>query len=299
MTAVEDIQPDAGRPKRKQLKRQNLPAAVVESSDPRAKDCPRLVPEGAKLRKVGKAVLGYDHDPKQPRWKRRSPQQWRSSRRLGHLGLLNWLRSNLGVCHPRPEELVRLVVNALFVRDGTVDLDQVDIYIGLNDRDAITREMIETEIMFAVTGGPVRLIGDGEAGKLANIDLGELLDIQNRDDVGNIVNGVELGRRVEGHELFGLTAPLLTTLSGAKMGKSESGAVWLNAERLLPYDFWQFWRDSTDADVGRFLRLFTELPLHEIARLEALQGSEINEASSVETRAYPCLFTSHPPALSR
>jgi tyrosyl-tRNA synthetase len=98
------------------------------------------------------------------------------------------------------------------------------------------------------------------------------------DQWGNIVNGVELGRRVDGRQLFGLTAPLLTTSSGAKMGKSASGAVWLNAERLLPYDFWQFWRNSEDADVGRLLRLFTELPLDEIARLEALQGSEMNEA---------------------
>jgi tyrosyl-tRNA synthetase len=101
------------------------------------------------------------------------------------------------------------------------------------------------------------------------------------DQWGNIVSGVELGRRVEGRELFGLTSPLLTDSSGAKMGKSASGAVWLNAERLLPYDFWQFWRNSGDADVGRFLRLFTELPLNEIARLEALQGSETNEAKKV------------------
>jgi tyrosyl-tRNA synthetase len=101
------------------------------------------------------------------------------------------------------------------------------------------------------------------------------------DQWGNIVNGVELGRRAEGRELFGLTAPLLTTSSGAKMGKSASGAVWLNTERLPPFDFWQFWRSSEDADVGRFLRLFTELPLHEIARLEALQGSEMNEAKKV------------------
>lgn len=101
------------------------------------------------------------------------------------------------------------------------------------------------------------------------------------DQWGNIVGGVELGRRVEGRELFGLTAPLLTTSSGVKMGKSASGAVWLNAERLLPYDFWQFWRNSEDADIGRFLRLFTELPLPEIVRLEALQGSETNEAKKV------------------
>ena len=101
------------------------------------------------------------------------------------------------------------------------------------------------------------------------------------DQWGNIINGVELGRRVEGRELFGLTAPLLTTASGAKMGKTASGAVWLNADRLSPYDFWQFWRNTEDADVGRFLRLFTELPLEEIARLEALPGSEINEAKKI------------------
>jgi tyrosyl-tRNA synthetase len=107
------------------------------------------------------------------------------------------------------------------------------------------------------------------------------LQLGGSDQWGNIVNGVELGRRAEGRELFGLTAPLLTTSSGAKMGKSASGAVWLNAERLSPYDFWQFWRNTGDDDVGRFLRLFTELPLDEIARLEALQGSEINEAKKV------------------
>lgn len=101
------------------------------------------------------------------------------------------------------------------------------------------------------------------------------------DQWGNIINGVELGRRVEGLELFGLTAPLLTTASGAKMGKTASGAVWLNADRLSPYDFWQFWRNTEDADVGRFLRLFTELPLEEIARLESLPGSEINEAKKI------------------
>jgi tyrosyl-tRNA synthetase len=107
------------------------------------------------------------------------------------------------------------------------------------------------------------------------------LQLGGSDQWGNIVNGVELGRRVDGRELFGLTAPLLTASSGAKMGKSASGAVWLNAEWLLPYDFWQFWRNCEDADVGRFLRLFTELPLHEVARLEALQGSEMNEAKKV------------------
>src|SRR5258707_659696 len=98
---------------------------------------------------------------------------------------------------------------------------------------------------------------------------------------GNIVNGVDLIRRVEGREAFGVTAPLVTTASGAKMGKTVDGAVWLNAEMRGPYDYWQFWRNTEDADVGRFLRLFTDLPLGEIARLEALAGAEINEAKKV------------------
>ena len=95
------------------------------------------------------------------------------------------------------------------------------------------------------------------------------LQMGGSDQWGNIVAGVDLGRRSGGHTLFGLTTPLLTTASGAKMGKSAQGAVWLNAERLSPYDYWQFWRNTEDADVGRFLRLYTELPLAEIARLEA------------------------------
>ena len=101
------------------------------------------------------------------------------------------------------------------------------------------------------------------------------------DQWGNIINGVELCRRVDAKSAFGLTTPLITTASGAKMGKSAEGAVWLNADRLSPYDYWQFWRNTEDGDVGRFLRLFTELPLDEIARLEALQGAEINEAKKV------------------
>ena len=101
------------------------------------------------------------------------------------------------------------------------------------------------------------------------------------DQWGNIVAGVELGRRVESKVLFGLTTPLLTTASGAKMGKSVGGAVWLNAENLPPYDYWQFWRNTEDDDVGRFLRLFTELPLPEIGRLERLAGAEINEAKRI------------------
>jgi tyrosyl-tRNA synthetase len=95
---------------------------------------------------------------------------------------------------------------------------------------------------------------------------------------GNIVNGVDLIRRIQGREAFGLTTPLVQTASGVKMGKTVAGAVWLNAEMRSPYDYWQFWRNTEDADVGRFLRLFTDLPLDEIARLEALGGAEINEA---------------------
>jgi tyrosyl-tRNA synthetase len=101
------------------------------------------------------------------------------------------------------------------------------------------------------------------------------------DQWGNIVSGVELGRRAEERQLFGVTSPLITTASGAKMGKTAQGAVWLNEARLSAYDYWQFWRNTEDADVGRFLKLFTELPLSEIARLEALGGSAINEAKIV------------------
>ncbi|WP_044560948.1 tyrosine--tRNA ligase [Azospirillum sp. B4] len=110
------------------------------------------------------------------------------------------------------------------------------------------------------------------------------------DQWGNIVNGVELGRRVSQAALFGLTAPLLTTASGAKMGKTANGAVWLNPERLSDWDFWQYWRNTEDADVGRFLRLFTELPLDEIARLEALEGAEINEAKKILANAVTALM---------
>ena len=104
------------------------------------------------------------------------------------------------------------------------------------------------------------------------------LQMGGSDQWGNIVNGTELGRRVADKELFGLTAPLITTASGAKMGKTAAGAVWLNPSRLSPYDYWQYWRNAEDADVGRFLKLFTDVPLDEIKRLEALQGSEINDA---------------------
>jgi tyrosyl-tRNA synthetase len=101
------------------------------------------------------------------------------------------------------------------------------------------------------------------------------------DQWGNIVQGVELGRRILNADLFGLTCPLMTTSSGAKMGKSVSGAVWLGAHRLSPYDYYQFWRNTEDADVGRFAKIFTDLPLDEIARLEKLEGSEINDAKKI------------------
>jgi len=98
------------------------------------------------------------------------------------------------------------------------------------------------------------------------------------DQWGNVVSGIDLGRRMENVQLFGLTTPLITTASGAKMGKTAAGAVWLNADQKSPYDYWQFWRNTEDKDVGRFLRLFTDLPLDEIARLEKLEGSELNDA---------------------
>jgi tyrosyl-tRNA synthetase len=107
------------------------------------------------------------------------------------------------------------------------------------------------------------------------------LQMGGSDQWGNIVQGVELGRRLADAHLFGLTSPLITTTSGAKMGKTASGAVWLNPDRLSPYDYWQFWRNTEDGDVGRFLRVFTDVPLEEIARLERLKDAEINAAKEV------------------
>ncbi len=111
--------------------------------------------------------------------------------------------------------------------------------------------------------------------------FGAVLQMGGSDQWGNIVSGIELVRRTDHKSVFGLTTPLITTASGAKMGKSAAGAVWLTADKLSPYNYWQFWRNTEDADVGRFLRLFTELPLNEIARLEALGGAEINAAKIV------------------
>jgi len=114
-----------------------------------------------------------------------------------------------------------------------------------------------------------------------NKRYGCILQMGGSDQWGNIVNGIDLGRRLGTPQLYAVTCPLLTTASGAKMGKTASGAVWLNADMLSPYDYWQFWRNTEDADVVRFLKLFTILPLGEIARLAALQGAEINEAKKV------------------
>ncbi|WP_170358900.1 tyrosine--tRNA ligase [Ruegeria arenilitoris] len=111
-----------------------------------------------------------------------------------------------------------------------------------------------------------------------NRRYGCILQMGGSDQWGNIVNGIDLTRRVLDHEIYGLTTPLLTTSDGRKMGKSQGGAIWLNGDMLSPYEFWQFWRNTTDADVGRFLKIFSELPVDECDRMGALQGSEINEA---------------------
>ena len=110
---------------------------------------------------------------------------------------------------------------------------------------------------------------------------GCMMQLGGSDQWGNIVSGIDLTRRVDSQEVFGLTSPLITTSSGAKMGKSANGAIWLNEERLSPFDFWQFWRNTEDADVERFLGLFTELPMEEVRRLGALAGAEINDAKVI------------------
>ena len=122
-----------------------------------------------------------------------------------------------------------------------------------------------------------------------NRRYGCLVQFGGSDQWGNIVNGIDLTRRVLDHEIYGMTTPLLTTSDGKKMGKSASGAVWLNGDMLSPYEFWQFWRNTTDADVGRFLKLYTELPIDECDRLGALAGSEINDAKVVLANAVTAL----------
>jgi len=110
---------------------------------------------------------------------------------------------------------------------------------------------------------------------------GCVLQMGGSDQWGNIVSGIDLGRRLHNAQFFALTSPLITTSSGAKMGKTAAGAVWLNADLVSPYEYWQYWRNTEDADVSRFLKLFTVLPLEEIERLAALKGAEINEAKKV------------------
>ena len=123
------------------------------------------------------------------------------------------------------------------------------------------------------------------------------LQLGGSDQWGNIVNGIELGRRIDGAELFGVTTPLITKSDGSKMGKSVDGAIWLNADRLSPYDYWQFWRNTDDRDVGKFMRLFTDIDLEEIARVEALEGSEINDAKKLLADAATTL--AHGPEAAR
>src|SRR6476659_5624464 len=111
--------------------------------------------------------------------------------------------------------------------------------------------------------------------------VGCRLQLGGSDQWGNIVNGIELARRIGGTELFGVTSPLITTADGAKMGKTAKGAVWLNGDMLSPYDYWQFWRNTDDADVGRFLKIFTDLSLEDVGKLETLSGAEINQAKII------------------
>ena len=125
---------------------------------------------------------------------------------------------------------------------------------------------------------------------------GCVLQMGGSDQWGNIVNGIDLGRRLHNAQLFALTSPLITTSSGAKMGKTAAGAVWLNAELVSPYDYWQYWRNAEDADVGRFLKLFTVLPLDEIERLAALKGAELNEAKKVLATEATALVHGRPAA---
>jgi tyrosyl-tRNA synthetase len=127
---------------------------------------------------------------------------------------------------------------------------------------------------------------------------GCILQMGGSDQWGNIVNGIDLGRRMNNAHLFALTAPLITTTSGAKMGKTAAGAVWLNADLVSPYDYWQYWRNTEDGDVGRFLKLFTTLPLDEIARLSSLQGAELNDAKKVLATEATALVHGRPAAES-
>tara|TARA_A200000113_G_C8858687_1_gene352588 strand:- start:1121 stop:2335 length:1215 start_codon:yes stop_codon:yes gene_type:complete len=124
------------------------------------------------------------------------------------------------------------------------------------------------------------------------------LQMGGSDQLGNIINGMELTRRISDERVFGLTSPLLTTSDGKKMGKSQDGAIWLSANMLSPYEFWQFWRNTTDADVARFLKLYTELPLDECSRLEKLEGSEVNDAKIILANEVTALLHGRDAALT-
>jgi len=124
------------------------------------------------------------------------------------------------------------------------------------------------------------------------------LQMGGSDQLGNIINGMELTRRISEERVYGLTSPLLTTSDGKKMGKSQDGAIWLNANMLSPYEFWQFWRNTTDADVARFLKLYTELPLDECSRLERLEGSEVNDAKIILANEVTALLHGRDAALT-
>jgi tyrosyl-tRNA synthetase len=127
---------------------------------------------------------------------------------------------------------------------------------------------------------------------------GCVLQMGGSDQWGNILNGTELGRRMMNAQLFALTSPLITTSSGAKMGKTAAGAVWLNADLMSPYDYWQYWRNTEDGDVERFLKLFTVLPLAEIAKLAALRGQDLNEAKKILATEATALVHGRPAALA-
>ena len=129
-----------------------------------------------------------------------------------------------------------------------------------------------------------------------NRRYGVRLQMGGSDQWGNIVNGIDLGHRLGTPQLYALTSPLLTTSSGAKMGKTASGAVWLDPDMMSPYDFWQYWRNTEDADVGRFLKLYTTLPMDEVARLSALGGAEINDAKKVLATEITAMLHGRPAA---
>ena len=177
-----------------------------------------------------------------------------------------------------------IVVNNL---DWTKDLSALELLRGIGKHFSVNQMLSKDSVSSRLESGGISYT-EFSYQVLQALDYLELfrrhdctLQLGGSDQWGNIVQGVELGRRISNTELFGFTCPLITTSSGAKMGKTAAGAVWLNADMLPVYDYWQYWRNTEDADVGRFLKLFTELPIDEIRRLEALGGAEINEAKKI------------------